>query len=111
MERAIILEHSGRNDNLLSMKIFVKDDREQDSEEEETSGTRYIIIPILIQLLMTLLLFLRSRTAALNYLYALIPLLFATSFIGSYVYNRNGDMKLFSSAAILTTVEIGRAHV
>lgn len=85
------------------MKIFVKDDREQDTEEE-TSGTRYIIIPILIQLLMALLLFLRSRTAALNYLYALIPLLFATSFIGSYVYNRNGDMKLFSSAAILTTV-------
>lgn len=103
MERAIILEHSVRNDNLLSMKIFVKDDREQDTEEE-TSGTRYIIIPILIQLLMALLLFLRSRTAALNYLYALIPLLFATSFIGSYVYNRNGDMKLFSSAAILTTV-------
>ena len=66
MERAIILEHSGRNDNLLSMKIFVKDDREQDTEEE-TSGTRYIIIPILIQLLMALLLFLRSRTAALNY--------------------------------------------
>lgn len=85
------------------MKIFVKDDREQDTEEE-TSGTRYIIIPILIQLLMALLLFLRSRTAALNYLYALIPLLFATSFIGSYVYNRNGDMKLFSSAAILTTI-------
>ena len=56
MERAIILEHSGRNDNLLSMKIFVKDDREQDTEEE-TSGTRYIIIPILIQLLMALLLF------------------------------------------------------
>lgn len=103
MERAIILEHSVRNDNLLSMKIFVKDDREQDTEEE-TSGTRYIIIPILIQLLMALLLFLRSRTAALNYLYALIPLLFAASFIGSYVYNRNGDMKLFSSAAILTTV-------
>lgn len=103
MERAIILEHLARNDNLLSMKIFVKDDREQDAEEE-TSGTRYIIIPILIQLLMALLLFLRSRTAALNYLYALIPLLFATSFIGSYVYNRNGDMKLFSSAAILTTI-------
>lgn len=103
MERAIILEHPERNDNLLSMKIFVKDDREQDTEEE-TSGTRYIIIPILIQLLMALLLFLRSRTAALNYLYALIPLLFATSFIGSYAYNRNGDMKLFSSAAILTTV-------
>ena len=70
MERAIILEHLARNDNLLSMKIFVKDDREQDTEEE-TSGTRYIIIPILIQLLMALLLFLRSRTAALNYLYAL----------------------------------------
>ena len=51
MERAIILEHLARNDNLLSMKIFVKDDREQDTEEE-TSGTRYIIIPILIQLLM-----------------------------------------------------------
>ena len=50
MERAIILEHLARNDNLLSMKIFVKDDREQDAEEE-TSGTRYIIIPILIQLL------------------------------------------------------------
>ena len=38
MERTIILEHPVRNDNLLSMKIFVKDDREQDTEEE-TSGT------------------------------------------------------------------------
>ena len=76
----------------------------EQEEEEEKSETRYIVFPIIVQLLMALLLYLRSHTAALNYLYALIPLLFATSFTGSYVYNRNGDMKLFSATAILTTI-------
>lgn len=89
------------------MKIFKPNDTYEEIEQEEVeekSETRYIIFPIIVQITMAGLLYLRSHTAALNYLYALIPLLFGTSFTGSYVYNRNGDMKLFSSAAILTTI-------
>ncbi len=95
------------------MALFRKNETEDDiyeeyeEEEEDSSGSIYIIIPIIIQIVMAGLLYLRSHTAALNYLYALIPLLFGTSFTGSYVYNRNGDMKLFSAAAILTTIGTG----
>ena len=107
MERAFILEQLSRNVTLLHMiNLNNKDSYEELEQEEieEKSETRYIVFPIVIQILMAILLYLRNHTAALNYLYALIPLLFGTSFTGSYVYNRNGDMKLFSSAAILTTI-------
>lgn len=90
------------------MRLFHKnDDLEEVTEEEiadDTSSSKYIIFPIVIQIIMAGLLYLRSHTAALNYLYALIPLLFGTSFTGTYVYNRNGDMKLFSAAATLTSI-------
>ncbi len=109
MERVIILEQLSINVNLLDMALFRKKDTEEDiyeeyEEEEDSSGSIYIIIPIILQIVMAGLLYLKNHTAALNYLYALIPLLFGTSFTGSYVYNRNGDMKLFSAAAILTTI-------
>lgn len=81
---------------------------EDEEEEEETSyGSKYIIFPILVEILIAGLLYLKSHTAALNYLYALIPLLFGTCFVGTYVYNRNGDMKLFSAAAMLTSIGTG----
>lgn len=112
MERVIILEQLSINVNLLDMALFRKKDTEEDiyeeyEEEEDSSGSIYIIIPIILQIVMAGLLYLKNHTAALNYLYALIPLLFGTSFTGSYVYNRNGDMKLFSAAAILTTIGTG----
>jgi rod shape determining protein RodA len=112
MERVIILEQLSINVNLLDMALFRKKDTDEDiyeefEEEEDSSGSIYIIIPIILQIVMAGLLYLKNHTAALNYLYALIPLLFGTSFTGSYVYNRNGDMKLFSAAAILTTIGTG----
>lgn len=112
MERVIILEQLSINVNLLDMALFRKKDTEEDiyeeyEEEEDSSGSIYIIIPIILQIVMAGLLYLKNHTAALSYLYALIPLLFGTSFTGSYVYNRNGDMKLFSAAAILTTIGTG----
>lgn len=79
----------------------------EEEEEEETSGSKYIIFPILLEIALCGLLYLRSSTAALNYLYALIPLLLGTSITGTYVYNRNGDMKLFSAAACLTAIGTG----
>lgn len=89
-------------------EVIYDDPEEEDEEEEETfSGTRYIVFPILVEILMAGLLYLRSHTASLNYLYALIPLLFGTCFVGTYVYNRNGDMKLFSAAAMLTSIGTG----
>lgn len=107
MERAITLEELCKNGKVLQMKRFRKNEEIYDDEyeeEEESSGSFYIVFPIIMQIIMVGLLYLRSHTAALNYLYALIPLLFGTSFVGAYVYNRNGDMKLFSAAATLTTI-------
>lgn len=90
------------------MEEEIYDEEEEEEEEEGSfSGTKYIVFPILLEILMAGLLYLRSHTAALNYLYALIPLLFGTCFVGTYVYNRNGDMKLFSAAAMLTSIGTG----
>lgn len=78
-----------------------------EEETEEPRGSRFIIFPIFMDFLMLLLLFLRNTQAAVNYLYALIPLLLGTSFLGTYIYNRDGDMKLFSAAASLTAIGTG----
>jgi hypothetical protein len=77
--------------------------------EEETvkePGAKYIILPLLFEMLLLGILFLKNRTASLNYLYALIPLLLLTAGIGTYVYNREGNMKLFMSAACLSALGI-----
>lgn len=70
--------------------------------EEIDHGSRYIVTSILLELLYAGLLYLKSSAAALDYLYALIPLLLLTSLIGTWIYNRDGDMKLFGAAAKLT---------
>lgn len=73
-------------------------------EPVKDSSAKYIVLPILFEMLLLGILFLKSRTACINYLYALIPLLLATSFIGTYVYNHDGNMKLFNSAACLMSL-------
>ena len=67
-------------------------------------GAKYIVLPILFEMLLLGILFLKNRTASMNYLYALIPLLLATAFIGTYVYNREGNMKMFMAMACLTSL-------
>ena len=68
------------------------------------TGAKYTILPLLFEMLLLAVLFLKNRTACFNYLYALIPLLLGTAFIGTYVYNHEGNMKLFMSAACLTSL-------
>lgn len=93
------------------MGLFRKTEPEiqlpQEAAAEETvkdTGAKYIILPILFEMLLCGILFLKNHTACINYLYALIPLLLGTSFIGTYVYNHEGNMKLFMSTACLTSL-------
>lgn len=92
------------------MNLFDKRNAEEmiDEQYEDTSNSMYyIIFPIVIQILMAIILVFKNRTAALNYLYAFVPLLLGTSLTGAYCYNKNANMKLFSAAAILTTIGTG----
>ncbi len=90
-------EYSGSMTDVLSA---------EDEYEERPRGSGLIILPILLQLAFAGILFLKSGAAALNYLYALILLLLVTSLVGTYVYNRDGDMKLFAAIAILTSAGV-----
>lgn len=72
---------------------------------------KQIIFPIIFELLLVLILFLKNKTACFNYLYALIPLLLCTSFIGTYLYNRDGNMKIFSSTACLTSLGVALQYL
>jgi cell division protein FtsW (lipid II flippase) len=73
-------------------------------EPVKDTGAKYIVLPILFEMLLLALLFVKNRQACMNYLYALIPLLLGTAFIGTRVYNRDGNMKLFMSIACLTSL-------
>ena len=68
----------------------------------KNSGAGYILIPIVLEIALGVLVFIQSRPAAMNYLYALAASLFLTAVIGTYAYNRNADMRLFSAAASLS---------
>lgn len=74
---------------------------------EEKNGTGKIIFPVVLELLLEAVLLFKDTEAAVNYLYCLIPLLLLTAFIGTYLYNRNGDMKLFQ--AVMNLAAIGCA--
>ena len=70
-----------------------------------TSAT-HIVLPILFEFLLLLILFFKDKSLAYSYLFTLIPLLLLTALIGTYIYNNNGDMKLFSAITILTSLGI-----
>lgn len=72
--------------------------------EEEKSGTGTIVFPVILELILEAVLLLKNTSAAISYLYCLIPLLLLTVFIGTYLYNRNGDMKLFQAVMNLSAI-------
>lgn len=76
----------------------------EEPENEGAQNSRYLILPIIIDFLMLGLLLIRNTEAAVSYLYALVPLLLGTAFFGNRIYNRDGDMRLFSAAATLTAI-------
>lgn len=82
----------------------IENDQEYEEDVPSDNGSKYIFFPILLELLLTGILFMKGWDIGIHFLYALIPLLLGTSFIGTYLYNRDGDMKIFSSFAILTSI-------
>lgn len=97
------------------MKIFLTEDiedeledstsfeEEEELEEVNSHGAGYIVTSLLLAVLYAGLLYLRSSAAAMQYLYALIPILILTASVGIFVYNRDGDMKLFGAIAKLSS--------
>lgn len=81
-----------------------EEERMEEPEMEDGQNFHYLVLPIIMDFLMLGLLLIRNRQAAISYLYALIPLLLGTAFFGNWIYNRDGDMRLFSAAATLTAI-------
>ena len=63
---------------------------------------RYVVTSILLEILYAGILFLKGADLALTYVYALIPMLLITAVFGTYLYNRDADMKLFGAITKLT---------
>lgn len=74
------------------------------SETNENGDTKNMVIPILFEIALAGILLIKNSQAAFQYLYALIPLLLCTSFAGTYVYNRFGDMKMFAAMMMLAAL-------
>ena len=65
-------------------------------------GDRQIVTSILLEILYGVLLYFKAREALVPYLYALIPLILITALLGTWLYNRDGDMKLFGAITKLS---------
>ena len=79
----------------------------RNEEKFEKNGMSSLLTPIVTAVVMGVLLFIKDRNAALSYLYALIPILLLIGGIGTWLYNRDGDMKLFGSVSSLAAIGIG----
>ncbi|MGM9940731.1 MAG: FtsW/RodA/SpoVE family cell cycle protein [Bulleidia sp.] len=79
----------------------------ENDEKIEKTGTSGIVIPLAVEVLTAVVLFLKNTQAGIGYLYALIPLLLLTALLGTFLYNRDGDMKLFGCIAVLTAIGTG----
>lgn len=73
----------------------------------EDNSDRFIGHVMLFEILMAVLLLMRSKTAAIHYAIALAPMLIITGIIGNICYQKSADMKLFSSCGYLTSIGIG----
>ena len=71
-------------------------------EETVDRSDRYVVTSILLEILYVPVLFLHEPDLALQYVYALIPMLLITAVFGTYLYNRDADMKLFGAITKLT---------
>lgn len=65
---------------------------------------RYILLAIFLELSVFLLLFFKDVDIALKFSLHLIPILLITLFLGTFIYNRLGDLKLFLAVSVLTTI-------
>ena len=81
---------------------------EPETEEEQLSekGSGFIVIPIILEFILGVFVYFQAPAAIMMYLYCLVPMLLLTAFVGTYVYNRDGDMKLFAAVASLCAIGI-----
>ena len=76
---------------MLFQKKEVPDMEVETEETSVDSGARYIVLPVILQFILGALVFVHSRSAAMTYLYAMVPMLFLTAALGTYAYNRSSD--------------------
>ncbi len=95
-----------KTDDEISAEDLFADEEDERTEETPEKGARQIVLPIILQFLLIVFVWLQAPAAVMKYLYCLVPLLLSTAFIGTWVYNRDGDMKLFSSIACLISIGI-----
>ena len=91
---------------MLFQKKEVPDMEVETEEAAADSGARYIVLPVILQFIMGALVFVHSRSAAMTYLYAMVPMLFLTAALGTYAYNRSSDMKLFAALTCLASIGV-----
>ncbi|WP_273102072.1 FtsW/RodA/SpoVE family cell cycle protein [Bulleidia extructa] len=65
---------------------------------------RYIIFAMLLEIAMATLLWFKDSEIALQFFWQLIPIFLITLFLGTFIYNRLGDLKLFLAICVLSTI-------
>ena len=85
-------------------EIFAEEKKSENRNSARGSG--YIVIPIVLMFVLGILVWIHAPNAALHYLYALVVMLLVCAFVGTYVYNRDGDMKLFAAIASLASIGV-----
>ncbi len=65
---------------------------------------RYIIFAMLLEIAMVTLLWFKDSEIALQFFWQLIPIFLITLFLGTFIYNRLGDLKLFLAICVLSTI-------
>ena len=82
---------------MLFSKKTVQETVPAEEIEAVDHSDRYVVTSILLEVLYAGILFFKSPQLALQYVYALIPMLLITALFGTYLYNRDADMKLFGA--------------
>ena len=87
---------------MLFFKSKTEDTESAVTAQAVDHSDRYVVTSILLEVLYAGILFLKEPSLALTYVYALIPMLLITAVFGTYLYNRDADMKLFGAITKLS---------
>lgn len=86
---------------------MIKYESMKNEEKFEKNGLGSLLFPIVIAVGMGIILFFKDVSAGYEYLVALIPMLLLIGISGTWLYNRDGDMKLFGAIACLSSIGVG----
>lgn len=94
-------------------ELFEEEEKEEASVRPASneSGAGFIVIPVILEFVLGVFVWFTAPAAVMTYLYCLVPMLLATALTGTYVYNRDGDMKLFAAIASLCVIGIANQLV